>query len=71
MKKMLKTTNSQKIGSFTVTPKISDSIVWFNLSSNGGTARYNLNTGEFEKCRNSVGRRMESFIEDAFIQEMQ
>ena len=71
MKKMMKTTEAKKIGSFTVTPNISGSIVWFNLDNQGGTAKFNLNTGEFEKCRNSVGRRMESFIEDAFIQDMQ
>lgn len=71
MKKMMKTSEAQKIGSFTVTPNISGSTVWFNFSNRGGTARYNLNIGEFEKCRNSVGRMMESKLEDVFIQDMQ
>ena len=66
--KILKTQESKKIGSFTVTPnKASTDIVWFNMSNRGGTAKYNLATGQFEPCRNEVGARFKDAIEAAYI----
>lgn len=68
MKKQMKTIEAQKIGSFTVTPKFQGDTVWFNFNNRGGTARYDLVTGEFKPCKGQVGRMMESHLEAAFIE---
>jgi hypothetical protein len=66
--KTLKTQESKKLGSFTVTVnKASTDTVWFNLDKRGGAAKYNLATGEFEPCRNEVGERFKSALEAAYI----
>jgi len=69
MKKQMKTTETKKIGSFTVTPKFSGSTVWFNFNNRGRTARYDLATGEFKPCKGRVGRMMESQLEVIFIED--
>lgn len=67
--KTLKTSEPQKIGRFTVTPNASGPTVCFSFNNRGGNAKYNLNTGEFEKVRRAVGRVMEIEIEQVFIND--
>jgi hypothetical protein len=66
MKKLTSTETKQNI-SFEVTPKPYGNKVYFNLNKRGGTALYNLETGEFENVRGEVGERVKDWIEKNYI----
>jgi hypothetical protein len=55
MQKTLVDSQSKKYGSFTVSPKLSGNTVYLNFSNRGGSARYNLTTGEFLPVKGRVG----------------
>ena len=66
--KTLKTAETKTFGSFQVTPNVRGNRVYFNFAKRGGTACYDLASGEFVPVHGEVGARAKDWIIENYIQ---